>query len=743
VKITDLPVPDSVKEVLIKSGIVELYPPQEEAIKAGVLEGRNLVLASPTASGKTLVAELCALKHVLERDGKVLYLTPLRALASEKYEEFRKYSAITKKDGKRVSVGISTGDYDSSDPWLERYDIIVATNEKVDSLLRHRAKWMDEISLVIADEVHLLNEAERGPTLEVVLARLMQTNTDVQILALSATINNVEEIGGWLKADYITTEWRPILLKEGVLLHNEIQYKDGDARKIEGEVKNPAINLALNTVKSGGQALIFASTRKNAVTLARKAAPIIGENLSKPMKRALERDAERILATGEKTRISELLAELVKNGVAFHHAGLGGGHRKLIEDAFRQGKIKVLTATPTLAFGVNLPARTVIIQDYRRYEPGYGYYPISVLEYKQMAGRAGRPKYDKVGEAILIGKTADEADYLMESYILASPERIWSRLAVERILRSHVLATIAADFAHTERGIYDFFGRTLYAYQYDVAAIKNLIAKILKYLYDEEMIDVSGENIYATRFGKRVSELYIDPVSAVIIRDALRRKPAYLTDLSLLHTIAHTPDMSPILRPTAREVDDIALFMEEHREEFLVDLPNEWEDRIAYEQFLGEVKTAMVLEAWIEEKSEDEIIERFRTQPGDLYRTIENAKWLLYATHELAVLFENKQFLPPTLELVERVEKGVKKELLPIVRLEGIGRVRGRILYNAGFKTIEDIKHAQLEELMNLPLIGPKLAKKIKEQVGGFVKKEKWEKLEKEDLWKQKAITEY
>jgi helicase len=743
VKITDLPVPDSVKEVLIKSGIVELYPPQEEAIKAGVLEGRNLVLASPTASGKTLVAELCALKHVLERDGKVLYLTPLRALASEKYEEFRKYSAITKKDGKRVSVGISTGDYDSSDPWLERYDIIVATNEKVDSLLRHRAKWMDEISLVIADEVHLLNEAERGPTLEVVLARLMQTNTDVQILALSATINNVEEIGGWLKADYITTEWRPILLKEGVLLHNEIQYKDGDARKIEGEVKNPAINLALNTVKSGGQALIFASTRKNAVTLARKAAPIIGENLSKPMKRALERDAERILATGEKTRISELLAELVKNGVAFHHAGLGGGHRKLIEDAFRQGKIKVLTATPTLAFGVNLPARTVIIQDYRRYEPGYGYYPISVLEYKQMAGRAGRPKYDKVGEAILIGKTADEADYLMESYILASPERIWSRLAVERILRSHVLATIAADFAHTERGIYDFFGRTLYAYQYDIAAIKNLIAKILKYLYDEEMIDVSGENIYATRFGKRVSELYIDPVSAVIIRDALRRKPAYLTDLSLLHTIAHTPDMSPILRPTAREVDDIALFMEEHREEFLVDLPNEWEDRIAYEQFLGEVKTAMVLEAWIEEKSEDEIIERFRTQPGDLYRTIENAKWLLYATHELAVLFENKQFLSPTLELMERVEKGVKKELLPIVRLEGIGRVRGRILYNAGFKTIEDIKHAQLEELMNLPLIGPKLAKKIKEQVGGFVKKEKWEKLEKEDVWKQKAITEY
>jgi helicase len=602
---------------------------------------------------------------------------------------------------------------------------------------------MDEISLIVADEVHLLNEAERGPTLEVVLARLMQINPDIQILALSATINNVEEIAEWLKADYVTTEWRPILLKEGVLLHDEIQFRDGDARKIEKKTKNTAINLALNTIKFGGQALIFASTRKNAVTLANRVAGEIEEVLSKSAKRALENEAERILASGERTRISESLAELVKRGTAFHHAGLGGGHRKLIEDSFRQGKIKVLTATPTLAFGVNLPARTVIIQDYRRYEPGYGYYPISVLEYKQMAGRAGRPKYDKVGEAVLIAKTADELDYLMESYILAHPERIWSRLAVERILRSHVLATIAADFAHTEQGVYDFFGRTFYAHQYDLSAIKNIVAKILKYLYDEEMIDVASENIFATKFGKRVSELYIDPVSAVIIRDALRRRPTYLTDLSLLHMIAHTPDMGPVLRPYAHELDEVSVFMEEHKAEFLVDVPDEWEDRITYEQFLGEVKTAITLNAWIEEMTEDEIIERLRAQPGDLYRTIENAKWLLHAAYELATLFGNKQVLPLTLELRERVEKGVKKELLPIVKLEGVGRARGRILYNAGYKTIEDIKTAPIEDLMNLPLIGPRVAKKIKEQVGGFVRKEAWEKLEKEDAWKQKALTEY
>jgi helicase len=743
VKVTELPVPELVKEATLRSGIDELYPPQQEAIQAGVLESKNLVLASPTASGKTLIAELCSLKQVLENNGKVIYLSPLRALANEKFDEFKKYTSIRKADGRQVKVGISTGDFDSGDPWLGRYDIIVTTNEKADSLLRHRVKWMDDISLVVADEVHLLNDGDRGPTLEVVLARLMQVNPEMQVLALSATIRNVEEIAAWLKAGYVITEWRPVSLKEGVLLHEEIQYKDGDARKIEKKTRDPTINLVLNTLKTGGQALVFASTRKNSVNLAKKIAIYTGEVLSKPIKRTLAHEAENILSAGERTKISESLAGLVKCGTAFHNAGLAGPHRRLIEDLFRQGKIKALTATPTLAFGVNLPARTVVIQDYRRWEPGYGYYPIAVLEYKQMAGRAGRPKYDKIGEAILVSKTADEADYLMDGYILANPERIWSRLAVEKIMRGHVLATIASDFAHTENGIYDFFGKTFYAYQYDVKAIKSVIAKILKYLYDEEMLDLFGDEIFATEFGKRVSELYIDPLSGVEIRDALRHKPASLTDLSLLHLIAHTPDMGPIMRPYSREIDELGVLMEEHREEFITEIPSELDDQIAYQEFLGEVKTAVVLNKWIDEVSENTLIEKFRVQPGDLYRTIENAKWLLHATHEIAMLFGNKEILPLASELIERVAKGIKKELLPIVKLEGVGRMRGRIMYNAGYRTITDIKHAPVEDLTSLPLIGPRLAKKIKGQVGGFVKKETWEKLEKGEDWKQKSLAEY
>jgi len=743
VKVHELPIPQQLKEVTLSGGIAELYPPQEEAVNAGVLDFKNLVLASPTASGKTLIAELTGLKHVLERNGKVIYLSPLRALASEKFDEFKKYTNLLKKNGRNVTVGISTGDYDQADPWLQRYDIIITTNEKADSLLRHRAKWMDEITLVVADEVHLLNEAERGPTLEIVLARLIQINPDIQILALSATINNVDEIATWLKAQYVITEWRPVNLKEGVLLNDEIQYKDGDARKIDHKTRNPAINIVLNTIKNGGQALVFTSTRKNSVSVAKQIAEQTSEVLSKPVKRTLENEAEHILNTGERTRLSEALANLVRCGTAFHHAGLPGAHRKQIEDLFRGGKIKVLTATPTLAFGVNLPARTVVIQDYRRYEVGYGYYPIAVLEYKQMAGRAGRPKYDKVGEAILIAKTADEADYLMDNYVLAKPERIWSRLAVEKIIRGHVLATVASDFAKTETGVYEFFARTFYAHQYDIKAIRSLIAKILHYLASEDMITTKGDNVNATKLGKRVSELYIDPASAVVIRDSLKNKPINLTDFSILHLIAHTPDMGPAMRPYSNELDQLGVILEEHRDELFIQPPNEWEDHFSYEEFLAEIKTATVLKNWIEETTEDALIEKFHVQPGDLYKTIENAKWLLHATDELAALFTEKEIVRLTSELMERVAKGIKKELLPIVKLEGIGRVRGRIIYNAGYKTIEDIKHAALEELTNLPLIGPRIAKRIKEQVGGFVKKEEWDRLEKGEEWRQKALSEF
>ena len=745
-KIRDLPIDKQVIDLLAKECLDELYPPQQHAIEAGVLSGKNLVLASPTASGKTLVAELCILQHILEHRGKTIYLAPLRALASEKFKEFQRYSAIKKPNGDYVRAGISTGDYDSSDPWLGRYDIILCTNEKADSLLRHKAPWMSELTLVVADEVHLLTEQNRGPTLEVVLTRLTEINPNIQVLALSATVRNAEEVGSWLKAGSVTTDWRPVPLKEGIYHDNQVQFRDGASREIVSGTKTPSLDIALDVLSTGGQALIFTETRRSAVEMGRKASVAVKSRLSKPEERALSTIAERILSAGEKTRLSEALAMQVAAGTGFHHAGLAGIHRGIVEDAFREGRIKVLAATPTLAAGVNLPARAVVISSYERYEAGYGRYPISVLEYKQFCGRAGRPKYDNFGEALLIARNPDESEWLMENYVLAQPEKLWSKLAAERVLRPHVLSTIAAGYAHSEDGLYGFFARTFYAHQYGPRLIKTKIGDILRFLFKEEMVLMEGKDLSATKFGKRVSELYIDPMSAVILRAGLYNRAKKMTDLSILHLISKTPDLAPRPRPRGGEVDKLGLLAEQRSDEFTYPIPTQFEDPVAYEEFLGELKAAQVLSDWIDERTEDQILETRKVEPGDLLRLVQGSEWLILATQELGRLFGHKDLLAPLEMLKVRLAKGVRPELVKLTTLEGVGRVRARMLYDAGLKSIDDIKERSLEQLMSIRTIGPSLAKRIKEQAGGLIKADEWEKAKKarpSDVEQQVVLTEY
>ncbi len=733
--------------MVVKAGYETLYPPQEDAIKAGVLDGKNLVLASPTASGKTLVAELAVLKSILEHEGKALYLTPLRALASEKFEDFQKYAEIEKSPGRKVRVAVTSGDYDSSDLHLSNYDVIISTNEKADSLLRHRSPWIADVTVVVADEIHLITEASRGPTLEVVLTRLLKINPKLQIIALSATIKNAAEIGEWLDAAQITTDWRPVPLREGVYYDGQIQFKDGSSRAIPHSESNPIFETALDVIRDGGQVLIFAETRRTAVEMGKRAAALLRRSLPKPDRRGLESIAQRILSTGERTRLGETLAEQVLNGVAFHHAGLPGGHRRIVEDSFKSGRLKILSATPTVAAGVNLPARTVIISSYERYEPGYGRYPISVLEYKQMCGRAGRPRYDKFGEAILIAKTEDEQDYLLKNYALAEPERIWSKLGAEKVLRPHVLATVATRFATSESGLERFFAKTFYAFQYDPKMIKGKLGDILSFLHREQMVEFAGDELKATRFGRRVSELYIDPVSAVILRDGLYTHAKHVTEVSFLHLISRTPDISPKLYPRRGEDEMLDLFAKEHQDEYMCEVPEYYGDTngITYEEFLAEIKCARVMYEWINETSEDGILEVHRVEPGDILRMVDTSRWLLHATYQLAELFGHKDLLSQAYELQVRCAKGVKSELVPLVELEGVGRVRARSLFNAEYRNLDDLKHASVTDLMNVPLIGPSLAKRIKEQVGGLIKAEEWETLKAKgaETTEQSLLTDY
>ncbi|MBI2653772.1 DEAD/DEAH box helicase [Candidatus Woesearchaeota archaeon] len=209
--------PNQLYEILDKE-ITKLRPAQEKSVKKGLLEGKNLLVCTPTASGKTLIAELAALKSILEGKGKAIYIVPLKALASEKYRDFKKrYDKIAR-------IALSIGDIDSADHYLADYDLIVTTSEKMDSLLRHHAPWANSISTLIIDEIHLLNDPERGPTLEILITILKELLKNVQIIGLSATIGNAEELAEWLGADLVVDEWRPVKLHKGIYLDGKVEF---------------------------------------------------------------------------------------------------------------------------------------------------------------------------------------------------------------------------------------------------------------------------------------------------------------------------------------------------------------------------------------------------------------------------------------------------------------------------------------------------------------------------------------
>jgi helicase len=202
---------------VLSTSIKELRPAQEKAIKAGLLERKNLLVCTPTASGKTLIAEMAMLQGIYNSIGRAVYIVPLKALAHEKYNEF-------KEKYKKIKVALSIGDTDSADSYLEKYDLIITVSEKLDTLIRHNASWLRHVSTIIIDEIHLLNDPSRGPTLEVVITLLRQILKKAQFIGLSATIGNPKELAEWLDANLIMDDWRPIELKKGVFFEGEVRF---------------------------------------------------------------------------------------------------------------------------------------------------------------------------------------------------------------------------------------------------------------------------------------------------------------------------------------------------------------------------------------------------------------------------------------------------------------------------------------------------------------------------------------
>ncbi len=733
-KIDELDLEPKVIDFLKSEGYEELFEPQEQSVKAGLFdEKKNFLITIPTASGKTLIAMLAILSHLSKHKTKVVYLTPLRALTSEKFEEFKKLEKLNL--GRKIKVALSTGDSKEKKEKLEDADVIFLTNESMDANMAFQKDWIYDIGLVVSDEIHLIGDNTRGPTLEIILTRFKSGfigKNPPKIIGLSATISNSNELADWLNCELIESTFRRVPLSEAVYSRHIITNQDreeteGNFAKNRQESRHPKawIGLGLDTVAEKHQCLIFAMTRKNAVAWAKEAGLDVVKELKPNQKKELEKISKKILPKEDydNTKLTSELAKTVKNGTAFHHAGLDQRCRTIIENAFKNRHIKLLTATPTLAAGVNLPARRVVIPSVMRYTNN-GLEKISILEYKQMCGRAGRPQYDDMGESIIIAK--GYPDEILEHYVDGEPEPLESKtLDEDSSLRINLLGFIytASKFNPTSyEKIIKFFSQTFAAYQLsDDSVLEKKITKQLEKLKEYGMI--TDENGFEpTKFGIRIFYLRIDPETAFdmtgYIEDYLRGTKHTFGILYMITNLHEFYSQYPIPDKYEGDMDD------------LID-PNEKLYR--NQEFSREYcfKSLLILYKWIDAMTYQNMSEHFDAEPGDIFYIKENAKNLVYIFTEIIKFWrdyakENKQkkivseyqSLIDELDLLKlQIQHGVPEKYLELVKIKQIGRVRAQILYKNGFKNRLDLEKVKIEKLAKIDKIGLIIANNIKAEL--------------------------
>jgi len=715
-KISDLDLNSQSINFLQSEGLSELYPPQAECIEKGLFdEKKNFLISIPTASGKTLIAMLAILSHISKRKTKVVYLSPLRALASEKFEEFKKLEHLN--IGRKIKVAISTGDSNSTDNKLDDADVIILTNETMDANMAFERDWIYEIGLVISDEIHLIGDSTRGPTLEMILTRLgtgFLGKIPPRIIGLSATISNSNELAEWLKCELLESEWRPVPLIEAVYSNHTImtsedsEYSEGNLNeKRESRHTKPAIGLGLDTIENGDQCLIFTMTRKSSVATATAAGIDVVKTLVENQKKELQKISKKILPKDneDETKLIKKLADTVKNGTAFHHAGLDQRCRTIIETEFRNGHIKLLTATPTLAAGVNLPARRVVIPSIQRYTQN-GLDKISVLEYKQMCGRAGRPQYDDEGESIIIAK--GDPYRLIDHYVDGEPEPLESQILEEdSSLRIHLLSFIKTSSvfdAVSKEKINKFFSQTFGGYQInDDDKLEEKISNQLKKLKHYDMI--TGEDSFKpTKFGEKVFWLRLDPKTAFEITDYIENYvQGSKHTFGVLHMITNLPEFYPQIPYEMNEVI----------------IKNEHEKLYTEQKFQDDdcFKSLLILHYWINAMTFSDMSKNFDAEPGDIFYIQQNATQLVYAFREIARYWKN-QILVEELDIIrKRIRYGVPEKYLELVEIKNVGRIRAKNLYHAGLTDRQVLRDISLDKLAAIDKIGPIVAKNIKSQI--------------------------
>ncbi len=477
---------------------------QREALPALLESEENVVASAPTASGKTALAELAICKALAD-GGTALFIAPMRALTNEKEDDWDRFEELD------YSVYVVTGERDLNPRRARRADILVMTPEKLDSATRkhdsRRYDFVTDIDVCVIDEVHLLDADRRGSVLEVTISRLRRL-CEPRIVALSATMPNIDDVAAWLDAPEETTfefgeEYRPVELNAGVktYTHGDNSFADKYRRLYR------ALDLAEPHLREDGQALVFVSSRQDTVQAAKKARDEIAER-DIPMGARGDYDFH----TDSTDLDDATLRKSVLDGVAFHHAGLSKNDRDLVEEWFKEGHIELLFSTSTLAWGVNLPARCVVIRDTKHHDPLEGEVDMSPLDVLQMLGRAGRPGYDDIGYGWVISDSAEADKYRR---LLRDGKEIESRLAES--LETHLNAEIAMGTITDLEDVMDWLETTFYYVRgqsrpddYDFPNLRQRVRDCLEGLVERGFVETGEDlSIEATPRGVLTSKYYL------------------------------------------------------------------------------------------------------------------------------------------------------------------------------------------------------------------------------------------
>lgn len=668
--------------------IEEYNPAQQAVIDSGYIDKNdNYIISIPTASGKTVLGVLAALK-VLLKGGKVVYAVPLISLQNEKFKEFKKFEEFGFKVGKHPRSS----------------DISVMVFESFDALTRFSLNTLNEIDLLIIDEFHMIGDYSRGPTIECAITRIKEQNKQIRIIALSATLQNMDEMAHWLEAEVVTHDYRPVPLHKEVLCAEEFDTKDKN---------NIVFKLLNDSLEDSSQMLTFVSTRRFTESLATNMAKKIGRYIPDAQREIFNTIAEEILEVPKRrnslpTEVCKRLADCIKSGIAFHHAGLFDKQKEIIEEEFIKGNLLMITATPSLMYGVNLPSKRVVIRDYNRWTD-QGQTNIPVFDYEQMSGRAGRPGFDDEGYSYLLAKTYDEAFSLDEYYVHGEIEVTNSKLIDnEDAVLKQIITQVSSGFAKDLDDLIEFFNKTFYGFQishtyntmsfgFSDESIKYEVQSALEYLMHNGLIRVSPSGLQTTPLGTLVSRSNYSVKTAVKLKDYSMTLQDRFNPATLIYEISKTKDMPKINTK-----------FKANKENIIEVLSNKG----VYVSFVqNSESTAASLLEWINERREYEIENYLKVYAASTRRASYEASNLVKYFYDICDTLGNYKFLNEIDVLSKRLYYGVKEELIPlVVGIKRLGRQRARLLVNAFGKNLQ---YAGIEELQHVEGIGEKTASSI------------------------------